>query len=131
MNRTESIMELLQLLRTILDYDDTLLFIPRSPSSKQSQKEMQQIRNKLELMGVRDIQMHCNRGVEANYRTAQPAQQKTLDAIMNAQARFEALKTLYYNGGLQLSPAEQKYFRALTAQRNAMRTAAAVAQKTK
>jgi len=135
MNQAESIMELLPLIGKIEESGNFLIFKSNKKSYEiheleKAKEDIAQIRRKLVLMGIRDIPIQRAMTVEVNFRYAKPAQRDTLIAILDAQTRFEALKTLYYNGGFQLNPAEEKYFQALTAKRAAMRTAFA-AQKTK
>jgi len=133
MNEAESIMELLPMIGEITPSGNYLVFKSNRASYEiyeldKAKSDIAQIRHKLELMGIRDIPIQHAMTLEVNYRYAKPAQQKTLNAIMNAQVRFNALKTLFYNGGFQLSPVEQKYFQAKAAQRNAMRATFAAKQ---
>jgi len=128
MNQAESIMELLPKIGKITESGNFLVFKSSRASYEiyeleKAKEDIAQIRRKLELMGIRDIPIQHAMTLEVNYRYAKQAQKKTLDAIMDAQVRFDALKTLFYNGGFQLSPAEQQYFQALAAKRNALQTA--------
>jgi len=126
MNQADAIMELLPTIGEITESGNFLVFKSNKESYEIYQLEkaiedIAQIRRKLERIGISDIPVQRAMSLEVNYRYAKPEQKKILTAIMDAQTRFNALKTLYYNGGIQLSPAEEKYFQALTAKRNAMR----------
>lgn len=133
MNQAESIMELLPMIGKIEPTGNYLKFTARQKSYQiheldKAKQDIQKICRALELMGVRDIPIRHAMSLEVNYIYAAPAQKKILDAIQLAQVRFEALRALYNNGGMQPTAVETAYFNKLTQQRIAARAAA---QKTK
>ncbi len=119
MNQAESIMELLPLIGKIERQANFIVFKPREALT-----DIKVIRRKLELMGIREFPFQHESALEVSYVNAIPAQKKLLTAIITAQIRFDALKALHNNGGLQMSQAEQKYFKVKNAQQMTMNMAA-------